>query len=169
MSVGVDAHIDPAVCSRRIARIFGENEKRSVGADASVRPWGNGKFAATLRKNGRAACGSMRVSTPTNVLRVCIGAFVFAGAYRRADRVVRPYECVRVCIGAFKFATSYRAGGASPAPTLRRNALQLRNKNPSPHPSRCASHLPRTGKAFCVLFLTFSPFSHCRGGEIVVH
>ena len=38
MSVGVDAHIDPAVCNRKIAGSFGENAKRSVGADASVRP-----------------------------------------------------------------------------------------------------------------------------------
>ena len=58
--VGVDAHIDPAGCNRKIARIFGENVKRPVGADASVRPWGNDKLAATFRKNGRVSCGSMR-------------------------------------------------------------------------------------------------------------
>ena len=161
--------LSPTGCNCKIAPTIGEIEKRSVGADASVRPLGNRRFAAAYRKYGRASYGESAASTPTNVLRVCIGAFVFAGAYRRADRVVRPYGCLRVCIGAFKFATSYRTGGASPSPTLRRNALQLRNKNPSPHPSRCASRLPRTGKAFCVLFLTFSPFSHCRGGKIVVH
>ena len=40
MFVGVDAHIDPAVCNRKIARIFGENVKRPVGADRGVRPYG---------------------------------------------------------------------------------------------------------------------------------
>ena len=48
ISVGVDVHIDPAVCNRKIANTIGENAKRPVGADASVRPWGNGKFAATF-------------------------------------------------------------------------------------------------------------------------
>ena len=59
MSVGVDAHIDPAARNCKIARTISENAKRPVGADASVRPWGNGKFAATYRKNGRASYGSM--------------------------------------------------------------------------------------------------------------
>ena len=40
--------------------MFGEIAKRFVGADDPVRPWGNGKFAATFRKNGRASYGSMR-------------------------------------------------------------------------------------------------------------
>ena len=60
LSVGVDAARSPARCNHKIARIFGENAQRLVGADASVRPWGNGKFAAAYRKNGRAACESMR-------------------------------------------------------------------------------------------------------------
>ena len=34
----------------------------------------------------------MWASTPTNILQIRIGAFVFAGACRRADRVVRPYK-----------------------------------------------------------------------------
>ena len=102
--VGVDAHIDPAVGNRRIARIFGENVKRSVGADASVRPMGNRKFSAAYRKNGHASYGSMWASTPTNVARICIGAFIFAGASRRADRVVRPYGCICFRIGAYNFA-----------------------------------------------------------------
>ena len=34
-----------------------------------------------------------------------------------------------------------------PAPTLRRNAGQLRTYSPSPHPSACGCHLPHTGKA----------------------
>ena len=59
-SVGVDAHIDPAMRNSKIARTIGEYEKRFVGADASVRPWGNCKFVVTYRKNGRALCGSMR-------------------------------------------------------------------------------------------------------------
>ena len=58
----------------------------------------------------------MWASTPTNVVRVCIGASVFAGACRRADRVVRPYGCVRIRTGAFKFAMSCRAGGVEPRP-----------------------------------------------------
>ena len=60
MPVGVDAALSPAAHNRRIVRIFGENEKRPVGADDPVRPLGNRGFAATFRNNGRASCGSMR-------------------------------------------------------------------------------------------------------------
>ena len=133
--------IDPAGGSHKIAKTIGENAKRPVGADASVRPWGNRGFAATYRKNDCASCGESAASTPTNSVRIRIGASVFAGASCRADRVVRPYGCIRICIGSSKFATLYRAGGASPSPTLRQNAVHLRTYNPSPHPSRCASHL----------------------------
>ena len=90
MSVGVDAHIDPAGCNRKIARTVGENEKRFVGADASVRPLGIYGFAATFRKNGSASC--------------------------RTDRVVRPYGCRPFRIGTPIFATLYRAGGVEPLP-----------------------------------------------------
>ena len=48
-SVGVDAHIDPAECNRKIARVFSDHAQRPVGADDSVRPWGNSKFTATYR------------------------------------------------------------------------------------------------------------------------
>ena len=58
----------------------------------------------------------MWASTPTNVVRIRNGAFVFAGAYRRADRGVRPYGCIRFRIGAHNFAAAYRAGGAEPLP-----------------------------------------------------
>ena len=44
-----------------------------------------------FRKNGCAPCGESAASTSTNILRVCIGASVFAGVSCRADRVVRPY------------------------------------------------------------------------------
>ena len=60
MSVGVDAALSPAMCNRKIARAIGDPVQHPVGADASVRPWGNGKFAAAYRKNGRASYGSMR-------------------------------------------------------------------------------------------------------------
>ena len=70
--------IDPAVRDHKIARIFGENVKRPVGADASVRPLGNDKFAATFRKK-----------------RMCVV---------RVDVGIDPYKryadspgCVRVC------------------------------------------------------------------------
>ena len=93
----------------------GDPVQRPVGADASVRPLGNYGFAATFRQIGHAPCGESAASTPTNVVRIRIGASVFAGLCRRADRVVRPYGCARVCIGASGFATSYRAGGACPS------------------------------------------------------
>ena len=79
-------------------------------------PDGHDRFAATYRKNGCASCGSMWASTPTNIVCVRIGAFDFAGAYRRADRVVRPYGCVPFRIGAPVSATLYRAGGVEPLP-----------------------------------------------------
>ena len=116
MSVGVDAALSPAAGNRKIAPTIGNHAQRPVGADASVRPLGNHRFAATCRKNGRAACGESAASTPTNVVRIRIGAFVFAGAYRRADRVVRPYGRVRVCMGASKFVTLCSAGGVLPCP-----------------------------------------------------
>ena len=115
-SVGVDAALSPAARNRKIARIFGKTAQRFVGADASVRPWGNGKFAAAYRKNGRASCGSMWASTPTNVVRIRIGAFVFVGARRRADRVVRPYGCVPVGFDTVEFLALYCAGGVLPRP-----------------------------------------------------
>ena len=45
------------------------------------------------------------------MVRIRMGAFVFVGAYRRADRVVRPYGCVPFRIGAFKFVSLYRRAG----------------------------------------------------------
>ena len=71
----------------------GDRAQCFEGADASVRPMGNDKFVAAFRKNGRAPCGSIWASTPTNILRIRRGAFVFVGAYRRADRVASP--CAR--------------------------------------------------------------------------
>ena len=38
MSVGVDAHIDPAMCNHKIAHAIGDHAQHPVGADASVRP-----------------------------------------------------------------------------------------------------------------------------------
>ena len=105
----------------KLHRAIGDHAQRPVGADASVRPLGNCKFATTYHKNGHAVCGSMWASIPTNVVRFRIGAFVFAGAPCRADRVVRPYGCVPFCIGACRFSALCRAGGASPSPTLRLN------------------------------------------------
>ena len=108
--------IDPAECNRKSAGIFGRNENHFVGADDPVRPLGSGKFAAKYRKNGCASYGSMWASTPTNVVRIRIGAFVFVGARRRADRVVRPYGCVPVRFDTVEFLALYCAGGAEPRP-----------------------------------------------------
>ena len=118
--VGVDAHIDPAIRNRKIARIFGETVKRPVGADASVRPWAMTNLPQRFVKNGCALCGSMWASTPTNGVRDRIGAFIFAGAYRRADRVVRPYGCIPFRIGARKFAV-FSAGRGKPRPYVTAN------------------------------------------------
>ena len=119
--------IDPAEHNCKIANPIGKIVKRPVGADDPVRPWGNRGFAATYRKNGCASCGESAASPPTNVVRIRRYAFVFAGAYRRADRGVRPYGRVPFHIGAVKFPTLCRAGGASPAPTLRRNVATAQN------------------------------------------
>ena len=126
LSVGVDAHIDPATRNHKTARIFGEIAQCPVGADASVRPWGNGKFAATYHKNECASCGESAASTPTNMVRIRQGAPVFMGAFRRADRGVRPYGCARVCVGAPKFVTLYRREGQ--APPLRYDELRKISK-----------------------------------------
>ena len=39
-----------AGCTDKFVYVFGENARCSVGADASVRPMGNGKFAAAYHK-----------------------------------------------------------------------------------------------------------------------
>ena len=109
----------------QICTADGDNVKRSVGADDSVRPLGNDKFAAMFRKNDCALCGESAASTPTNVVRIRIGASVFAGAYRRADRVVRPYGCIPFRIGAHRFATSCRAGGVEPHPYANLKVLRI--------------------------------------------
>ena len=112
----------------------GDNAQRPVGADDPVRPLGVHGFAAAYHK--KRSClphGESAASPPTNGVRVCRGASMFAGACRRADRGVRPYGCAPLRIGAFNFAALCRAGGASPAPTLRRNARQPGNNDPSPH------------------------------------
>ena len=116
MSVGVDAALSPAMRNCRIAHTIGEHAQRLVGADASVRPWGNDKFATTYRKIERASRGSMWASTPTNVVWVCIGACVFAGASCRADRGVRPYGCIPSRIGADNFPALCRREGVEPLP-----------------------------------------------------
>ena len=118
--------IEPATRNHKTARIFGEIAQCPVGADASVRPWGNGKFAATYHKNECASCGESAASTPTNMVRIRQGAPVFMGAFRRADRVVRPYGCARVCVGAPKFVTLYRREGQ--APPLRYDELRKISK-----------------------------------------
>ena len=71
-----------------------------------------------------------------------------AQSFRHGCAVPPPFTqgrlwCVPFRIGEQKPAAPYRAGGASPAPTLRRNALQLRNKNPSPHQSASPTASPQ--------------------------
>ena len=140
--------IDPATRNRKIVHAIGENEKRSVGADDPVRPWGNGKFAAAFRKNGCAACGESAASTPANSVRIRIGASVFVGTHRRADRVVRPYGCVRVRIGTVEFSASYCAGGVEPRPyiTTKRGGSSAISTLPL-SVLRCARTPPPKGEA----------------------
>ena len=93
----------------------GEAVKRPVGADDPVRPLGTTVFAATYRK--KRSClprGESAASTPTNVVRFRIGASVFVGVHRRADRGVRPYECVPFRIGAPKSAMLCCREGQAP-------------------------------------------------------
>ena len=135
MSVGVDAHIDPAGCNRKIAQTIGDHAQRPVGADDPVRPWGTTNFAAMFRKKRRfVPHGSMWASTPTNGLRICIGASVFAGAYHRADRGVHPYGCARVRIGACGFAVLYRRAD--------------RGVRPYTNSENCRKIPPRLGRDF---------------------
>ena len=61
MSVGVDAHIDPARRNCKIAHTIGENAQRPVGADASVRPLGTTvlpqRFVKTVVPTARVDVG----------------------------------------------------------------------------------------------------------------
>ena len=83
MFVGVDAALSPAMRNCKIARIFGENVKRPVGADDPVRsapitrhpvgqgpralPEGNAYFAAHQKKNtAQKSAGMIWSPTPTN-------------------------------------------------------------------------------------------------------
>ena len=70
MSVGVDAHIDPAMCNHKIAHAIGETVKRSVGADDPVRPYG--------------------------CVRIHIGAFNLAALYRTGGGEPRPYVTTKI-------------------------------------------------------------------------
>ena len=141
MSVGVDAHIDPAAGNRKIAPTIGDHAQRPVGADASVRPLGNCKFAATFRQIGRAPYGSMWASTPTNVMRIRRGTFGFAGVYRRADRVVRPYGCIPFRIGAFQIYDGVPRGRGRTPPLRKFDALVQTHPRPAPR------EIPRRGRS----------------------
>ena len=59
----------------------------------------------------------MWASTPTNIIRIRIGASGFAGAYCRADRGVRPYKMFYgFADGSCNFAGASCAGGVEPLP-----------------------------------------------------
>ena len=58
----------------------------------------------------------MWASTPTNILRIYRGAFVFAGARRRADRVVRPYREFYDFAEGVRFCEYILPGGVEPLP-----------------------------------------------------
>ena len=132
-------------------------------------PVGHDRFAATYRKNGCVPCGESAASTPTNGVRIRIGASVFAGASCRADRVVRPYGCLPFRMGSCEFAILYRAGGveprpygsfgnavktcektggASPSPTLRRNVAAAQNVPPFSSSFACGDSFPSRGSRF---------------------
>ena len=115
------------------------------------------------RKNGRALCGSMRRPQagfeaqpraarllalkmgiiPTNGVRVRRGAFVFAGAVRRADRGVRPYKalCEAAICCAILIVPSARAG-QSPAPTQNNHFFTITHSfKKRPVPGRNGAHI----------------------------
>ena len=165
---GFFAH-SPAECNRKIARSIGDPAQRPVGADASVRPWGNDKFAATFRKNGRAPCGSMR--RPQASFEAQPRAARLLAPKMGIDpykRVTDSHWCVRVCgyippggqgrpplrVRAVshwrvRFCGVVQPGGASPSPTLRRNAPHLKTYHPSPHPALRAT-FPTWGRLWRV-------------------
>ena len=94
-----------AGCNRRIARIFGETVKHPVGADDPVRPWGNGKFAATCRKK-------------RNIPRHAVGEGFYPSRARCTIKNNRtPGAFVPCRRGIFVFVIAYRREGQSPSPT----------------------------------------------------
>ena len=80
-------------------------------------------------------------STPTNGLRICIGAFVFACASRRADRVVRPYGCIPFRIGAFQICDGVPRGRGRTPPLRKFDALVQTHPRPAPR------EIPRRGRS----------------------
>ncbi len=107
-------------------RYVAANLRLPNGRTGSSAPTGRCAFSPMVRANLRLhPAGSMWASTPTNVVRIRIGASVFAGAYRRADRVVRPYGYIPFRIGAHRFATSCRAGGVEPRPYANLMVLRI--------------------------------------------
>ena len=141
MSVGVDAALSPAGCNRKIARIFGENAQRPVGADASVRPMGTTVLPQRIvktdvRRAGR--CGHRPLQT------WCVFAGVHSFLWvRPAGRTESSAPTARSGMQS-KFAA---AGGASPSPTLRRNVATAQKQGlfsssvtfGDSFPSRCES------------------------------
>ena len=101
MPVGVDAHIDPAVRDRKIAQTIGENAHRLVGADASVRPLGNNKFAVTYRKK-------------RNIPRHAVGEGFYPSRAGRTNKIAQrtaSTQHIPFRIGASQFAALYRREG----------------------------------------------------------
>ena len=124
-------------------------------ADRGVRPYRTlCVFALTRAILQLRAAGSMWVSTPTNVLRLRVGASVFVGACCCADRVVRPYGCIPFRIGACGFAIlCRREGQAHPLRYDETRSAPRNRKNGKEKPHCFCS-------AVSVLALPIFPVSH---------
>ena len=117
--VGADDSVRPAVCTSKIGRTNANpyhicrGRRRALPARRPFLRYAAANLPLPHGRTGSSAptkcftlspmvrtilqlctAGSMWASTPTNGLRICIGAFVFVGVPCRADRVVRPYGCV---------------------------------------------------------------------------
>ena len=93
-----------------------------VGADDPVRPMGTIGFADGFRKTvGAYRNGPMWSSAPTNILRVCIGAYVFVTSYHTGGVEPLPYVHFGgfyvFAGGASHSVRSYRGRTGSSAPT----------------------------------------------------
>ena len=132
-----------------------------VGVDAHIDPHGARPFLRNIAATPPLPHGRTEASAPTECLRIrrwCVqicDCNLPGRCGHRPLRVVRVCRCIlrgrgrtpplrQINTSSLFTITSYLS---CPAPTLRRNAGQLRTYSPSPHPSACGCHLPHTGKA----------------------
>ena len=117
--------------------------KTFVGVDAHIDPYDERPFLRNIVANSLLPHGRTEASAPTGRFAFSPMVFAILRLHTAGESAAStPTEISRGRRALCDFVTAFCAGGASPAPTLRRNALLLKNKNPSPHQSPSVTASP---------------------------